>query len=93
MFAGVICVLYCLTYGWTRSHCILIHRVSVETGGGGSKHYYHGVRGGDLGPIVILQKPDVADRQHAFVEVCYRTFTPLRWTEALVWHFIPIDGN
>jgi hypothetical protein len=75
MAFAIIFVSYVLSYGVTRYTEMLIHRVSHA-----GDLYYHSID---------------ASFRYAWsplrfsVQISYIVFSPLRWSEALIWHFIP----
>jgi hypothetical protein len=75
MAVVVIAVSYALSYCFARCSQALIHRVSRA-----GDVYYHSID---------------ASSRYAWspvwfsVPISYVVFTPLRWSEALIWHFIP----
>src|SRR4051794_18285615 len=71
----VILVSYVATYGFARYSQMLIHRVSHA-----GDVYHHAIDTTSRyawSPVRFL------------VPVSYFMFTPLRWSEASIWHFIP----
>ena len=72
---AVIVVSYALSYCFARYTQMLIHRVSHA-----GDTYYHSIDTGDRYAWSPLRFS---------VPISYVVFTPLRWCEASVWHFIP----
>jgi len=75
MAIAAILVSYVLSYGFARYTQMLKHRVSHA-----GDVYYHAIDTSSRyswSPVGLC------------VSVSYIVFTPLRWSEALVWHFIP----
>ena len=71
---GVLIASYALNYCYLRYTHILIHRVSYDV-----EVYHHSIDTGDLRLSLV-----------GFIQpIFYIGFTPLRWSEALVWDFIP----
>ena len=73
LIATAILASYGLSYYCIRSTHTLIHHVSRS-----GDAYYHSVDEGGNGwePFEL-------------VRACYFVYTPLRWTEAFAWQFIP----
>jgi hypothetical protein len=80
---GLVLVAYVLSYGAVRAQRILVHRKTYLTENGRLK-YFHSVSRADLGPGVFHGL--VAG---LVVEGSYWVFTPLRWSEAVVWYCVP----
>ena len=70
---SVALALYGLSYYCIRSTHTLIHRVSHA-----GDTYYHWIDEGGSGWSPF-----------GLVTVCYFVYTPLRWSEAFVWRFVP----
>jgi len=73
--AMAIILVYVLSYGLARHTEMLIHRVSHA-----GNVYYHSIDAGfryAWSPLSFS------------VQIGYIFFSPLRWSEALIWHFIP----
>jgi len=77
LVAAVVLAVYCGGYFAAREGHWLVHRVTVETDCDGNKVFSHWIDRG---------KPETRAQTAA-----YWTFTPLRWTEGLVWRVIPRD--
>lgn len=72
---GVVLVSYAFSYLYARLTHALVHQVSHA----GDAHF-HSVIAGDVSPFSPAR---------FYVASSYIVFTPLRWAEALAWHFIP----
>ena len=74
---AMIFVVYVLSYSVARSTRMLIHRVSYA-----GDTYYHSIDAGWAYAWSPLRFS---------VPINYIVFSPLRWSEALMWRFIPRD--
>ena len=79
----ILAALYSVGYVAARSQKYLVHRVGFQSDNG-RKSYNHYVDIGDFGPGI--SQPRVLPY---ILWSCYWGFTPLRWLEMGVWHFIP----
>jgi len=79
----ILVALYCVGYLAARSQKYLVHRVGYQTCDG-RKSYNHFVDTGDFGPGILQPRA-----LPYILTSCYLAFTPLRWLEIGVWHFIP----
>jgi ABC-type Mn2+/Zn2+ transport system permease subunit len=75
LVVGAIFAGYVLSYFCARLTHALVHQVSHA-----GDAYFHSVVPGEGSAFSPTR---------FYVAGCYIAFTPLRWTEALVWHFIP----
>ena len=74
---ALVFVLYVLSYCLARYKHRLIHRVSYA-----GATYYHSIEAGSNYAWSLLRFS---------VPINYIIFSPLRWSEALMWNFIPRD--
>jgi hypothetical protein len=72
---GIFLLAYVLGYFAARRERMLIHQVSHA-----GDVYHHSIEASGLYAWSSLGY---------FVPVSYIVFSPLRWSEALIWHFIP----